>query len=76
MTRRSRRGSRSSTRSPISRKATDEWKDLNKKLVERAWIVPYGHRKLSTFLSERMDFDNCRRFHPVYFNDYSSWCLK
>jgi peptide/nickel transport system substrate-binding protein len=53
-----------------------QWGDLNKKLVERAWIVPYGHRKLATFLSERMDFDNCLRFHPVYFNDYSSWCLK
>jgi hypothetical protein len=38
--------------------------------------VPYGHRKLATFFSERMDFENCRRFHPVYFNDYSSWCLK
>jgi peptide/nickel transport system substrate-binding protein len=59
---------------------TDEvaakWGELNKKLVERAWIVPYGHRKLATFLSERMDFDNCSRFHPVYFNDYSSFCLK
>ena len=54
----------------------DKWGDLNKKLVERAWIVPYGHRKLATFLSERMDFDNCSRFHPVYFNDYSSFCLK
>ncbi|MEA2363975.1 MAG: peptide/nickel transport system substrate-binding protein [Thermoleophilaceae bacterium] len=61
-------------------KMTDEvaarWGELNKKLVERAWIVPYGHRKLATFLSERMDFDNCSRFHPVYFNDYSSFCLK
>jgi peptide/nickel transport system substrate-binding protein len=59
---------------------TDEvaakWGDLNKKLVERAWMAPYGHRKLATFLSERMDFDNCSRFHPVYFNDYSSFCLK
>jgi peptide/nickel transport system substrate-binding protein len=59
---------------------TDEvaakWGDLNKKLVERGWIVPYGHRKLATFLSERMDFDNCSRFHPVYNNDYSSFCLK
>jgi len=59
---------------------TDEvaakWGDLNKKLVERAWMAPYGHRKLATFLAERMDFDNCLRFHPVYFNDYSSWCLK
>src|ERR671910_539795 len=53
-----------------------QWGDLNKKLVERGWIVPYGHRKLATFLSERMDFDNCSRFHPVYFNDYSSFCLK
>jgi peptide/nickel transport system substrate-binding protein len=53
-----------------------QWGELNKKLVERGWIAPYGHRKLATFLSERMDFDNCSRFHPVYFNDYSSFCLK
>ena len=56
--------------------AEDDWKDLNNKLVERGWIVPYGHRKLATFVSERMDFENCTRFHPVYFNDYSSFCLK
>jgi peptide/nickel transport system substrate-binding protein len=61
---------------PDLTEAEDQWKDLNNKLVERGWIAPYGHRKLSTFFSERMDFDNCRRFHPVYFNDYSSWCLK
>ena len=53
-----------------------QWQELNKKLVERAWIVPYGHRKLATFLSERMDFDNCSLFHPVWNNDYSSFCLK
>jgi peptide/nickel transport system substrate-binding protein len=52
------------------------WKELNRKLVERGWIVPYGYRKLATFLSERMDFENCSLFHPVYFNDYSSFCLK
>jgi hypothetical protein len=45
-------------------------------MVERGWIVPYGYRKLATFLSERMDFENCSLFHPVYFNDYSSFCLK
>jgi peptide/nickel transport system substrate-binding protein len=54
----------------------DRWKDLNRKVVERAWVVPFGHRKLSTFLSERMDFDDCSLFHPVYANDYSSFCLK
>jgi peptide/nickel transport system substrate-binding protein len=59
---------------------TDEvagrWGELNKKLVEGAYIVPYGHRKLATFLSERMDFDNCSLFHPVWNNDYASFCLK
>src|SRR5215208_2390137 len=54
----------------------DKWKDLNVKLVERAWVVPYGHRKLSTFVSERMDFKNCTRFSPVWNNDYTSFCLK
>jgi peptide/nickel transport system substrate-binding protein len=54
----------------------EQWKDLNRKLVERAWIVPYGHRKLATFVSERMDFENCTRFHPVWNNDYTSFCLK
>jgi hypothetical protein len=45
-------------------------------MVERGWIVPYGYRKLATFLSERMDFENRSLFHSVYFNDYSSFCLK
>jgi peptide/nickel transport system substrate-binding protein len=60
----------------ITDEIATKWKDLNRKLVERAWIVPYGHRKLATFVSERMDFDNCTLFHPVYNNDYSSFCLK
>jgi peptide/nickel transport system substrate-binding protein len=60
----------------ITDDVAERWRELNVQLVEEAHIAPYGHRKLSTFFSERMDFENCRRFHPVYFNDYSSWCLK
>ncbi len=60
----------------LTQEVSDQWKDLNNKLVERAWIVPYGHRKLATFVSERMDFENCTRFHPVWNNDYTSFCLK
>jgi peptide/nickel transport system substrate-binding protein len=60
----------------ITDEVAGKWKDLNKKLVERAWIAPYGHRKGATFFSERMDFDNCARYHPVWNNDYTSWCLK
>ncbi len=60
----------------ITDEVADRWAELNRTLVEKGYIVPYAHRKLSTFFSERMDFENCRVFHPVYFNDYSSWCLK
>jgi peptide/nickel transport system substrate-binding protein len=63
-------------RRPIDDATTEEWRALNAKLVERGWVVPYGHRKLATFLSERMDFKHCTLFHPVYANDYSSFCLK
>jgi peptide/nickel transport system substrate-binding protein len=53
-----------------------EWGKLNQRLTDRALMVVYGHRKLATFLSERMDFENCALFHQVNGNDYSSWCLK
>ena len=55
---------------------TDRWAALDRQLVEESHIAPYGHRKLATFMSERMDFDNCALVHPVYQNDYSSFCLK
>jgi peptide/nickel transport system substrate-binding protein len=54
----------------------DRWRELNVHLVEEGHVVPYGHRKLATFVSERMDFENCTRFHPVWNNDWSSFCLK
>jgi peptide/nickel transport system substrate-binding protein len=52
------------------------WGELNAQVVEEAWIAPYGHTKGATFMAERMDFENCSLFHPVYGNDYSSFCLK
>jgi peptide/nickel transport system substrate-binding protein len=52
------------------------WSELNMQVAEGAWIAPYGHVKGATFMSERMDFENCSLFHPVYNNDYSSFCLK
>jgi peptide/nickel transport system substrate-binding protein len=60
----------------ITDEVAGRWGELNRTLVEGAHVVPWGHERLSTFMSERMDFANCSRFHPVYFNDYSSWCLK
>ena len=56
--------------------ATD-WAELDRYLVEppQSYVAPYGHRKLAKFMSERMDYD-AAVFHPVYFNDYSTWALK
>ena len=56
--------------------ATD-WAELDRYLIEppQSYVAPYGHRKLSKFFSERMDFD-AAVFHPVYFNDYSTFALK
>jgi peptide/nickel transport system substrate-binding protein len=51
-----------------------EWADLNRYLVESAAIAPYGHRKLATFVSDRIDFE-ATQFHAVYNNDYSSFQL-
>jgi peptide/nickel transport system substrate-binding protein len=54
----------------------EEWSALEDTLIAEGFhIAPYGHRKLSTFFSERMDF-GCALVNPLYINDYSSWCLK
>jgi hypothetical protein len=45
-------------------------------VVEAAYVAPLGSDKRSTFLSERLDFANCSRFHPVYGSDWSSFCLR
>jgi peptide/nickel transport system substrate-binding protein len=50
--------------------------ELNRYVVEHGYLVPYGHRIRGTFVSERMDFENCTFFHLVYLEDFSQFCLK
>ena len=45
-------------------------------MVEKAYIVPFGHSKLTTFVSERMNFEDCTLVSPLFYNDYSQFCLK
>jgi peptide/nickel transport system substrate-binding protein len=54
-----------------------DWAELDRYLVgpPQSYIAPYGHTKEPKFMSERMDFESAV-FHPVYFNDYSTWALK
>src|SRR5918995_590825 len=44
----------------------EDWAELDRYLVEppQSYVAPYGHRKLATFTSERMDFDAVIQ-HPV-----------
>ena len=54
----------------------DQWAETDRMVIEGAHGAPYGQRKLTTFVSERVDFENCALFHPLYQNDYSSLCAK
>ena len=55
----------------------EDWAELDKYTVSppQSHVAVYGHRKLATFLSDRMDFESAV-FHPVYFNDYVTFALK
>jgi hypothetical protein len=55
---------------------TGDWQRLNRYLVEQAYLVPYGHRIRGTFVSDRIDFEKCTVFHPIYLEDWSRFCLK
>jgi peptide/nickel transport system substrate-binding protein len=55
--------------------AASGYAELDRRLVENADVVPYGHRKLPVFTSERIAFDDVL-FHPVLQTDYTSFALK
>jgi peptide/nickel transport system substrate-binding protein len=56
--------------------AAPQYAEVDKKLLEEAYVAPYGHRKLANFVSERVDFENCTVTHPVYQLDFTQLCLK
>jgi peptide/nickel transport system substrate-binding protein len=61
---------------PNVEEAASGWAEADRKLVEGAYIAPFGTAKEALHLSERMDFDNCALIHPLYKADYSSFCIK
>jgi len=54
----------------------DDYAQADKLTVGGAHVAAYGHRKLTVFYSERMDFENCTVWHPVYNLDFTNLCLK
>ena len=55
----------------------EDWQALDEYLVSppQSHVAVWGHRKLATFMSDRMDFE-AAVFHPVHFNDYTSFALE
>ncbi len=54
----------------------DDYAKADRVLVDGAHVVPYGHRKLTVFYSNRMNFEDCTVWHPVYALDFTKLCLK
>ncbi len=52
-----------------------EWADVDREVVGRAYIAPYGVSTVGVLTSERVNTTDCSRFHPVLGMDYGSICL-
>ncbi len=55
--------------------AAADYAAVDRKLVEKALVAPYGNRKLTKITSERVSFDGLL-FHPVYSADLTTLGLK
>ncbi len=66
------------TQEPDLDKVKDEWGELDELVVgpKKAYVVPYGYEKSTSFFSERMGFEDCAGVHPVWKNDWTQFCLK
>lgn len=59
----------------LSDDVAKQYAELDRAYMEQAAWAPYGNEQFTTFLSERMDFDES--YHHILFNqDYSSFALK
>jgi len=63
-------------RNPSAEAVAEDYAAVDRRLLDEAHLVPYGSRKLSVFVSDRIDFEHCTSWHPVYNLDYASLCLK
>jgi peptide/nickel transport system substrate-binding protein len=52
-----------------------EWQALDEYAAKKAYVAAYGAEEVPKFFSDRIDFGSAV-FHPLFFNDYSSWQLK
>jgi len=51
-----------------------EWQALDEYVARKAYVAAYGSEEVPKFLSDKIDFQSAI-FHPLYFNDWTSWRL-
>jgi len=59
-----------------SGEAAESWAAADRLVVDEAYVAPVGTELRPTFLSERLDIDNCFRFQPLFGLDLSSLCIR
>jgi peptide/nickel transport system substrate-binding protein len=55
--------------------AAEDYAAIDRMLVEKAHVVPYGSKKIPLITSDRIAFENVL-FHPVLQADYTTFALK
>jgi peptide/nickel transport system substrate-binding protein len=50
------------------------WQQLDEYVAKQAYEAVYGYEQVPKFMSNRINFSSAV-FHPVYYNDWSSWQL-
>ena len=55
--------------------AAPGYAQVDRRIVEQAHEVPYGHRQIPIITSERIAFDQVQ-YHPVFSVDFSSFALR
>jgi peptide/nickel transport system substrate-binding protein len=64
------------TLAETSEEADDAWAAADRLVVEEGYAAPIGSERRPTFLSERLDIENCFRFQPLFGLDLSSLCIR
>lgn len=52
------------------------WRAVERRMLDDAGVIPFGHRRYTTFMSERMDFERCSPNHAVYLTDFTRFCAR
>jgi peptide/nickel transport system substrate-binding protein len=61
-------------RKPLNSSTQAGYAALDKKVMQQAPWAPYGNRELTTFVSDRINFDGVI-FNPVFNQDFGSFAL-